>query len=96
MNNPSTAVYRAGTRVFLDYAFGGKPKGIVTRVIAPGTGFRSVDGRIAVQLLDKWADLLPGRVVEVSAYLAVPLPQEIPLKAGQFYRRINTNYRYET
>jgi len=35
--------YTVGTRVFCDFAFGGKPKGKVIAIIKPGNG-RNING----------------------------------------------------
>lgn len=88
-------VYKAGTKVFCDFHFGGKPKGKVIRVIEPGEGRRSNSGKIEVQLTETVGAYKKGETLILSAFQAVPCAQEISLKKGQYFRRVNTLYRYE-
>jgi hypothetical protein len=86
--------YTVGARVFCDFAFGGKPKGIVREIIKPGDGKQNA-GEVLVELLETVGAYRKGEKLKLSTYYAVPLKQESPSQAGQYFRRISTLYRFE-
>jgi hypothetical protein len=86
--------YGVGTMVFCDFHFVGKPSGKVVQVVNPGDG-KSNEGTVIVELTETVRAYRKGERLEVSTYYAVPKAQELKLKAGQYFRRISTLYRYE-
>jgi hypothetical protein len=85
-------IYGAGTRLFCDFVFGGKPKAVCLEVIKPGSG-RSSEGKIKVKLLETIGAYKKGEVLIIKSIVAVPEKQEFR-KPGSFYRWINTNYQW--
>lgn len=85
--------YTVGTKVFLDFHFGGKPRGKVVKVIQPGNG-RDIAGKVSVKLSETVGAYQEGETLEVSTYYAVPIKQELKLSPGQFHRRISTDYQF--
>jgi hypothetical protein len=85
--------YKAGTKVFCDFHFGGKPKGKVIEVIEPGNG-QSTNGCCRVQLTETQGAYRKGELLEVQSCYCVPVKQELKLRAGQYFRRINTQYEW--
>jgi hypothetical protein len=84
--------YRAGTLVFCDFAFGGKPKGKAIEVIEPGQGNR-VEGKIKVQLTETVGAYKKGEILELKAHVAVPRKQEFH-KPGSVFRWVNGLYQW--
>lgn len=82
-----------GERVFMDYHFGGKPKGIVVEVVQPGNG-KSLAGEIRVRLTETVRAYRKGEIVVGNASNVVPLSCILPLRAGQYHTRISTLYEW--
>lgn len=93
----SFTVYRAGTEVFLDFhPPSSKPRAQVVEVIEDCDGrFNSWRDSIRVKLREPWAGLEVGTIISTNAYRAVPCKQEISPQRGEYFRRLNTHYRYE-
>lgn len=85
--------YSTTTPVFLDFHFGGKPSGIVTRVIKPGRGNRVTEGEIEVRLTETVGAYRKGELLTVAASVAVPKKQEFK-KPGSRFRWVNTDYSF--
>lgn len=65
--------YSIGTKVFCDFHFGGKPKGVVVEIVKPGRGNRSPEGEIRVKLTETVGAYKKGEILSVSAFKAVPV-----------------------
>lgn len=87
------STYGIGARVFCDFHLGGKPRGKVVEVVTPGTGKDST-GKVRVKLTETVGAYKQGEVLTISSFQAVPVKQELKLKRGQFFRRVNTCYQY--
>jgi len=85
--------YKKGTNVFLDFAFSDKPDGRVVEVIEPGEG-NSANGKIRVKVTETVGAYRKGEILTVDAMTAVPKAQELKLQAGQYFRRVNTQYEW--
>jgi hypothetical protein len=85
--------YKTGTTVFCDFTFGGKPKGKVIEVIEPGNG-QSSNGKCRVRLIETQGAYNKGEILQVDSCYCVPLRQELKLKPGQYFRRINTQFEW--
>ena len=86
--------YGVNTKVFCDFLFGGKPRGVVVQVEKPGAGNKGNDGLIHVKLIETRGAYKKGEILVLSAFTAVPISQEIPLERGQYFRRVNTLYKF--
>ena len=85
--------YTVGTKVFCDYHFGGKPRGVAVEIVKPGTGKDSC-GEIRVKLSKSVGAYKKGEIVTVPSWQAVPCAQELKLKSGQFFRRVSTDHEW--
>jgi hypothetical protein len=85
--------FTVGAKVFCDFTFGGKPKGVVIEVLRPGNGQRD-DGRVKVKLTETQGAYKRGEIVEVGTFTAVPREMELSRKTGQIFRRVSTQYQY--
>jgi hypothetical protein len=89
--------YTVGTKVFLDFAFSGKPLGIVTEIITPGNGncAGGTGGEIRVRITGNLGApaYRVGEVLTASASIAVPRAQEFR-KPGSCFRWVNTDYAF--
>jgi ABC-type phosphonate transport system ATPase subunit len=87
--------YTVGTKVFLDFAFSGKPLGVVTKVLAPGSGKMVLEGKIEVRITgNRGAPAYRvGERLTTSASVAVPRAQEFR-KPGSCFRWVNTDYAF--
>jgi hypothetical protein len=86
--------YSVGTKVFCDFHFGGKPKGVCIEVLEEGLGNRAATGKIRVKLSETVGAYNKGEIVELPAWTAVPVKQEKRLTRGQIFRRVDTNYQW--
>jgi len=86
--------FKAGTKVFCDFHFGGKPKGTAIAVVEPGNGKIITAGRVKVKLSETVGAYQKGEVLTVPAWQCVPCCMEIKLKSGQFIRRVNTDFQW--
>lgn len=86
--------YGEGTMLFCDFIFCGKPRARCIEVIEEGSGKSATEGLIKVRLLEDCRGYKKDDVIEVNACTAVPVKQEITLSEGQFFRRVNTLYRW--
>jgi hypothetical protein len=84
--------YKAGTRCFCDFHFGGKPKAKCIEVIQPGSG-KDNKGKILVELTETVGAYKKGERLELDTFTAVPVKQEFR-KSGSFYRWVDTNYQW--
>lgn len=84
--------YTIGTKVFCDFAFGGKPRAVVTAIIEPGSG-KSRDGQIQVRLTETVGAYHRGEMLTLPAGDVVPVRQEFR-KRGSRFRWINTDYQF--
>lgn len=89
--------YHAGTRVFCDFHFGGKPKGVVERVESPGRGnvpsSHPEAGKLVVRLTETVGAYQKGERLTLPACTAVPRKQEFR-KRGSFFRWVRTDYQF--
>lgn len=85
--------YTVGTKVFCDFHFGGKPRGIAVEIVEPGTGNGS-SGKIRIRLTETVGAYNKGEIVELDSLRAVPCAQELKLSKGQFFRRVSTDYAW--
>lgn len=85
--------YRAGARLFCDFLYS-KPLAKCLEVIEKGDGKGIAAGKIRVQLTETVRGYDKGEILILSAVDAVPLAQEMRLRAGQFTRRVSTLYRW--
>ena len=85
--------FTKGTKVFCDFPFGGKPEGVVQAVTMPGDGQRN-NGEVRVQLTETVGAYRKGEIIPVRTFWAVPCCMELPRKAGEFIRRVSTQYAY--
>lgn len=85
--------YTIGAKVFCDFHFSGKPRGIVTEIVKAGTG-RDSSGKVKVKLTETAGAYRKGEILEVSTFYAVPVKQKLPLERGQFFSRISTDYQF--
>jgi len=86
--------YGKGTRVMCDHHFSGKPRGVVVAVLEPGRGSSATEGRIQVRLTETVGPWKKGELRELPAWLAVPLAQLRPPRAGEFFTRVLTDYQW--
>lgn len=84
--------YTVGASLFCDFHFGGKPKAKCIEVIEPGSGHHSSPGKIKVQLTENHKGYRKGEILELNPFQAVPLKEILPLKQGQFFTRVSTQY----
>ncbi len=82
--------YGAGTKLFCDFHFGGKPKAVCLEVIEPGTG-KASGGKIKVRLTETVGAYKKGEEMIINSFQAVPAKQE-KFKTGSFFRKVDTNY----
>ena len=89
--------YSTKTRVFCDFHFGGKPRGIVVAVLAPGRGnvpsSHPAAGKIRVRLSETVGAYRKGEELVLPAITAVPCRQEFR-KRGSVFRWVNTDYAF--
>lgn len=85
--------YTVGTKVFCDFHFGGKPRGKVIEIVKPGTG-RDTSGAVRVELTETVGAYRKGEILTVPTWQAVPVAQKIKLHAGQYFRRVSTDYQF--
>lgn len=88
MNN-----YTVGARLFCDFAFGGKPKAKCVEVIESGVGNKA-SGKVLVELTETVGAYGKGERLVLNAVQAVPLQQEQGRRAGEYFRRVNTQYAW--
>lgn len=86
--------YTTGTRCFIDFAFGGKPKAIVEAIKSPGDGKGQVAGEIQVRLTETVGAYRKGEILTLPAWQVVPIAQKLPLRPGQYFTRVSTRYCY--
>lgn len=85
--------FTTGTKVFLDFNFGAKPKATVLEVLVPGNG-KDIDGKVRVKLTETVGAYRKGEVLEVGTFRAVPCCMERKLNPGEFFRRVSTLYEF--
>ena len=86
--------FSTGTKLFCDFAFGGKPSAVAVKVIEPGNG-KDHAGKVRVKLTETVGAYRKGEELEISTFQAVPKCMERALKRGEFFRRVSTLYRWE-
>jgi hypothetical protein len=86
--------YKAGTKLFCDFHFSGKPDAVCIEVLKPGDGRRG-DGLVRVKVTKDAGAYRAGEVLELSTFVAVPKAEVLPLKHGQYLTRVSTLYRWE-
>lgn len=86
--------YGEGAMLFCDFIFCGKPRARCIEVIEEGSGKNATEGLIKARLLEDCKGYKKDDVIEINAYTAVPIKQEATLSEGQFFRRVNTLYRW--
>lgn len=92
--NSAIQTFGKGAKLFCDFHFGGKPKAVCLEVLQAGNGSNEI-GRVRVQLTETVGAYKKGETLELSTYLAVPRVMERPLRKGEFFRRVSTQYRWE-
>ena len=89
--------YTVGTRVFCDFHFSGKPRGIVRAILKPGRGnvpsSHPDAGQIQVEIREDRGAYRKGELLTLPAVVAVPCSQEFR-KRGSFFRWVNTQYQF--
>jgi len=90
--------YTVGTKVFCDFHFSGKPRGVVIEVLREGDGreFRAdgvLPGCVRVRITETVGSYVKGQHIELEAWQAVPCKQEFK-KRGSYFRWVNTAYRW--
>ena len=85
--------YSVGDQLKCDFHFGGKPKARCVEVLEPGTGQR-ISGKVRVQLTETQGAYRKGEILDVSCWLAVPIPQLRAPGRGEFFTRVDTQYEW--
>lgn len=85
----------AGDKLVCDFHFSGKPNAVCTQVLEPGNGRSASKGRVEARITKDAGSYKKGQVVELPAWMAVPVSCWKGPPPGGYFMRVDTNFEWK-